>query len=104
MTAERWRSLVSRLLNGNGGSTVSWRRRTLTSNGPAGTSTETASTTHQVRVAQLTEHQRSLFGDQSWQTATVRLVCGAAQLPFTAETHSGEPEVRFDDVVTWLGV
>lgn len=103
MTAARWVSMATRLLAGKGASTVNWTRRTLTSDGVAGTVTETGSTTYQVRAAQLDAESRRLFGSESWQTANVRLVVGGT-LPFPAAVHSGHPEVQHDDVVSWLGV
>ena len=103
MTAARWRALADRLLNGPGGSTIQWTRRTLNVDGPAGTVTQTAATTYPVRVAQLAEEQRRLLGSQSWQTASVRLIASASSLPFGPETASGVPEIRFEDSVDWLG-
>lgn len=104
MSADRWRSMAQRMLAGPMGSTVQWTRRVLSSNGPEGTVSVTSSTTHSVRVAQLGAKASDMFGTESWQTAQVRLVMAAKGLPFGSETHSGFPEVRFDDLVTWLGV
>ena len=105
MTAERWREMAERMLNGDGASTVSWVRRTLNVDGPAGTAVDASPpVTHQVRAAQLSAKSDSLFGSESWRTAKVRLVVSAAGLPFANELHSSAPEVRFDDIVRWLGV
>lgn len=101
--SDRWRAMAERLLNGHGGSTVTWRRRALTVNGPAGTVTVNSTTSYSVRVAQLDAKAVRMFGSESWQNAQVRLVVSAAGLPFTAETASGEPEPRFEDTVVWLG-
>jgi hypothetical protein len=93
------------MLAGDGASTVAWTRRTLSVNGQAGTAVDASPpVTHQVRVAQVSAKTDSLFGSESWRTAAVRLVVSAAGLPFANELHSGTPEVRFDDVVRWLGV
>lgn len=103
MSAARWVKMADRLLAGRGASTIQWTRRELSSDGVAGTVTVTSSTTHSVRAAQLGPESRNLFGAEGWQTASVRIVVGGT-LPFANETHSGYPEVRFDDVVSWLGV
>lgn len=95
--------MADRLLNGRGASTIQWTRRVLSSDGVAGTVTVVSSTTHNVRAAQLEAESRRLFSDESWQTASVRLVVGGT-LPFAPAAHSGFPEVQHDDVVSWLGV
>jgi hypothetical protein len=95
--------MADRMLAGRGASTVQWTRRVLSSDGVAGTVTVVSSTTHSVRAAQLDAESRRLFDAEGWQTASVRLAVGGT-LPFAPEAHSGHPEVRFDDVVSWLGV
>lgn len=95
--------MVQRMLDGAGGSTVTWTRRTLSANGPAGTVTVTDTDDFDVRVAQVSEQTNSQ-ASEGWHTAQVRLVVAAEGLPFADEAHSGEPEVHFDDSIEWLGV
>lgn len=96
--------MAQRMLAGRGGSDVQWTRRQITSDGVAGTVTVTATTNYTVRAAQLSERSREMFASQSWQSSTVRLVIAAKGLPFPVETASGNPEPRFADIVTWMGV
>lgn len=103
MTAARWLALAERLLNGDGASTISWTRRALASNGPAGTVTVTDSDTYSVRAAQLGPGAKRMYQDASWQQSSLFLVLSASGLPFAAEAHSGHADVRFDDLVLWLG-
>lgn len=104
MNANQWRALAERLLRQNG-CTLAWVRRTLTSDGVAGTVTQAAPPiTYQVKAAPLGADARDLVDQQAWQNAQVRLVVAAKTLPFSPETHSGHPAPRFDDLVTWLGV